>query len=188
MRLDQWDTRYRSREKPDTDFFAAPTPLLVNTVEKLAAGTALDIACGTGRNSLWLAERGWNVTAVDGAAAAIEVLQQRARERKLTVVAKVADLERGEFRIEPQSWDLIAKCYYLQRSLMPDVCAGVRPGGLAIVIVHIVEDGEDVTPTRAALGELRGFFADWEILHYFEGRPSDTAHKRAAAEIVARRP
>lgn len=187
MTIDQWEERYRSRERPDTDLFAPPTPLLVQTAGKLTPGTALDVACGTGRNSLWLAERGWQVTAVDGASAAIDILRERASERGLGVTTSVADLERGEFRIEPESWDLIAKCYYLQRSLIPDVRSGVRPGGLAVVIVHVVEEGEEITATRAARGELRGFFTGWEILHYFEGRPNDSAHKRPAAEIVARR-
>jgi tellurite methyltransferase len=188
MRIDQWEARYRSGERTETDLLAAPTPLLIETAEKLAPGAALDVACGTGRNALWLAERGWHVTAVDGARPAIEILNQRAQERGLAIATRVADLEGEDFRIEPASWDLISKCFYLQRRLIPDVRAGVRPGGIAIVIVHIVENGEEVTASRAEPGELRGFFGDdWEILHYFEGRGKDSAHKRASAEIVARR-
>jgi tellurite methyltransferase len=188
MRIADWEARYRSRERPQTDLLAAPTPLLIETAEKLAPGNALDVACGTGRNAIWLADRGWQVTAVDGARPAIEILNQRAEERGLPIATRVADLEDKDFRIEPAAWDLILKCFYLQRSLIPAVRAGVRPGGIAIVLVHIVEDGEEVTATRAAPGELRSFFAhDWEILHYFEGRGKDGAHKRPSAEIVARR-
>lgn len=188
MRIDQWEERYRSGERTETDLLAAPTPLLIETAGKLAPGNALDIACGTGRNAIWLAERGWRVTAVDGARPAIEILCQRAQERGLPIVTKVADLEGEDFRIEPASWDLILECFYLQRSLIPAVRLGVRPGGIAIVMVHIVENGEEVTATRAAPGELRGFFGDdWEILYYFEGRGKDVAHQRPSAEIVARR-
>ena len=185
MRIEEWDARYRSGERAE-DLFAAPTPLVVRTAEKLDPGSALDIACGTGRNAVWLAERGWTVTAVDGARTAIDVLNQRAWG--LEIRTQVADLEGDDFKIEPGSWDLILKCYYLQRSLIPAVRAGVRPGGVAIVIVHLAEPGETITYKHAAPGELLSFFADWDVLHYFEGRPEDDAHKRTVGEVVARKP
>jgi len=187
MRIQEWDARYRSRERAE-DFSAAPTPLLVETARKLAPGKALDVACGTGRNAIWLAAHGWTVTAVDGAPAAIEILNARAQQRGLDIRTRVADLESANFEMETDSWDLVSKCYYLQRSRIPAVKAGVRPGGIAIVIVHLVPPGDKITYKHAAPGELRGFFADWEILHYFEGQPDDAAHKRAVAEVVARKP
>jgi tellurite methyltransferase len=185
MRIEEWDARYRGRER-DEDLFVAPTPLVARTTATLDPGRALDIACGTGRNSIWLAERGWTVTAVDGAPTAIDVLSQRAGG--LEIRTQVADLEGDGFKIEPGSWDLVLKCYYLQRSLIPAIREGVRPGGVAIIIVHLVEPGEATTYKHAAPGELRGFFADWDVLHYFEGPPEDSAHKRTVAEVVARRP
>src|SRR5579859_6861959 len=120
MDLRGWDERYRSE-----DLEAPPTALLVDTAQRLPAGKALDLACGTGRNALWLAEHGWSVTAVDGAPAAIEILRQRAAERALQVDARVADLESGEYRIEPSTWDLIAISYYLQRDLFEPAKRGV---------------------------------------------------------------
>src|SRR5260370_30952578 len=128
MRIEEWDARYRSGERAAEDLFAAPTPLLVQAAAKLEPGTALDIACGTGRNAIWLAEHGWKVTAVDGAPTAIDILNQRARERGLDIRSHVADLESGDFKIEPAAFDLISKCYYLRRSLIPALRAGVRPG------------------------------------------------------------
>ncbi len=188
MRIEEWDARYRGGERAAEDLFAAPTPLVVQAAAKLDPGAALDIASGTGRNAIWLAEHGWKVTAVDGAPTAIDILNQRAGERGLEIRAQVADLEGGDFKIEPAAFDLIVKCYYLQRTLIPAVRAGVRPGGVAIVIVHLARAGEATTYKHAAPGELRGFFADWEVVHYYEGRPEDAAHKRAVAEVVARRP
>jgi tellurite methyltransferase len=188
VKIHEWNKRYRLREHETSDFESPPTPLLVETAKELTPGTALDLACGAGRNALWLAERGWQVTAVDGASVAIETLRARAVERSLPIAAHVADLEKAEFEIEPSRWDLIAICYYLQRNLFEPAKRGVKPGGILIAIVHIAQPGQE--PTRHSLrpGELEGFFKGWEILHHHEGMPSDKPHRRAVAEIVARRP
>ena len=188
MDIRGWDDRYRSSQHPSEDFEAAPNPLLIETAQRLPVGKALDLACGTGRNALWLAEHGWSVTAVDGAPAAIEILQQRASERGIPVDARIADLERGEYRIEPATWNLIAISYYLQRDLFEPAKQGVTPRGILLAIVHIAEPGETPTYKRMKSGELERYFQGWEILHRYEGKPSDKAHQRSVAEIVARRP
>ena len=181
MDIQGWNDRFRSErcEPP-------PTPLMVETAVRLKAGRALDLACGTGRNALWLAAHGWRVTAVDGSSAAIGILRNRAAG--LPVKAFIADLEAGEYQIEESAWDLIAICYYLQRDLFEPAKRGVVPGGLLIAIVHITEPGEEPTQHRLRPGELRNYFRGWEILHFREGRPNDSEHRRASAEIVARRP
>ncbi|MGA7793405.1 MAG: methyltransferase domain-containing protein [Candidatus Acidiferrales bacterium] len=192
MEINDWNKRYRLRERPAEDLDAAPTPLLVEIASALAPGKApreaLDLACGAGRNALWLAERGWEVTAVDAAPAAIEILQRRAKERGLKINAVVADLEKGEFEIEPSRWDLVAMCYYLQRNFFEPAKRGVAPGGILISIVHINEPGEEDGPHRLRPGQLEQYFAGWEILHRHEGKATDSAHHRPVAEIVARRP
>ena len=158
---------------------AAPVPLLVETARSLKAGRALDLACGAGRNALWLTEHGWSVTAVDGSPAAIERLRQRGPH----IDAHTADLEKGEYTIEPARWDLIVISYYLQRDLFEPAKRGVVPGGLLLAIVLLGEGRFSAAP-----GELRGYFSDWEILHDREGDPGDSPQHRAVAEIVARRP
>ena len=188
MEIHEWEQRYRSRERAREDFATQPVPLLADVAGKLPPGRALDLACGTGRNALWLAERGWKVSAVDGAAAAIEILQGRAKERGLCIDARVADLEQGEYRIEPQAWDLICISYYLQRDLFEPAKRGLVPGGIMVVLVHIAEPGEQPTLHRLAPGELPAYFREMEILHHCEGQPHDPLHNRAVAEIVARRP
>ena len=147
-------------------------------------GVALDLACGPGRNALYLAELGWRVTAVDGSPIAIDILRKRAAERGLEIETKVADLERGEFEIQPGAYDLVCDCYFLQRDLITKMQAGLRPGGLIISIVHL---SESATPTRAYPGELRSYFDGWTILHYYEGMPQEACHQRAVAELVARK-
>jgi tellurite methyltransferase len=188
MEINDWNKRYRLRERPAEDLDAAPTPLVVATAAKLVPGKALDLACGAGRNALWFAEQGWEVTAVDGTQAAIEILRARAMERGLKISAVVADLEKGEFQIEPSRWDLVAMCYYLQRDLFEPAKRGVAPGGILISIVHVNEPGEEGGPHRLLPGQLEQYFAGWEILHRREGKTNDSAHRRAVAEIVTRRP
>jgi SAM-dependent methyltransferase len=188
MDVQSWDERYRTASRPREDLEAPPTPLVVRIAKALPVGNALDLACGAGRNALWLAQRGWRVTAVDGSAAAIEILRTRARERGLDASACVADLEAGEFKIEPDAWDLIVIAYYLQPDLIESAKAGLKPGGAIIAIVHMTAPGEEPTKHRLRPGELIRCFEGWEILHNFEGQPEDAAHRRHVAEVAARRP
>src|SRR5579864_7636235 len=188
MEIQGWDARYRSGERRAEDLDAAPTPLLVESAEGLVPGQALDLACGTGRNALWLAKQGWNVTAVDGSSAAVEILGSRASQLGLALDTRIADLEKFEYEIEPSRWNLIAMCYYLQRDLFEPAKQGVTPGGILISIVHITEPGEEPTAHRLRPGELPIYFQGWKILHYREGKPHDPAHQRPVAEIVATEP
>ncbi len=140
----------------------------------LPPGRALDLACGDGRNAVWLAARGWQVTAVDKAptvqAGSVEV--------------HTADLERHEFEVGEAAWDLIVMSYYLQTDLFPRVLRGLRTGGVAIVIVHMFEPGHEASRFSLHPGELREHFRGHEILAYREGSPSPDA--RAVAQIAVR--
>src|SRR5918999_5466816 len=100
LSMPDWDKRYRSGEHTTKE----PSPLLHTAIENLKPGRALDVACGVGRHSILLAEHGWQVTAVDSSRAGIAILKQRAREAGLTVEARVANLESGEFHIEPATY------------------------------------------------------------------------------------
>ena len=183
MSLEDWNQRYQAGEQ----LFASPAPLVEQFAGALEPGTALDLACGPGRNALFLAERGWRVTAVDGSPIAIDVLRQSARGKNLNLDLRVADLERGEFESPAGAFDLIVDSSYLQRDLIPAMQRGVREQGMVIAIVHLTDpDQPQGTPTRATPGELRAYFAGWNILHYFEGQPRESCHRRAVAELVAR--
>jgi SAM-dependent methyltransferase len=164
-----------------------PSPLLVEWAAPLEPGRALDLACGMGRNSLWLAQRGWDVTAVDSSQVAIEALGSNTAGPRLS--ARLADLERHEFLIEPAAWDLIADFFYLQRDLWPSIREGVRPGGLFVATIHLFDHSPEVRPMNPEFllrsGELADIFRDWTILHYAEARPD--RQTRMAAELVARR-
>ena len=184
MSLAEWNERYRSGQQ----LFDTPSPLVAKFVQDRLPGDALDIASGPGRNALYLAALGWHVTAVDGSPIAIATLEARAREQNLAVDMRVADLEENGFEIPTAFYDLICDCYYLHRSLIPRMKAGLRPGGLLISIVHLADpDQSQGTPTRAYPGELRSYFSDWKILHYYEGKSNESCHQRPVAELVAER-
>jgi tellurite methyltransferase len=187
MRIEEWETRYRTRAREE-DFLERPATLVTASLQASRPGRVLDLACGTGRNAIWLAEQGWRVTAVDASQAAITALRARAVREGASVDTRVADLGCSEFQIETGVWDAILDCYYLQRDLFPAIRRGVKPEGLIVAIVHLAKPGEAPTYKHAVPGELRGYFEDWDILHYYEGQPQDEAHRRPIAQIVARRP
>ena len=145
----------------------------------------LDLACGTGRHALYLARLGWHVTAVDGSKVAVAQLRRQAARLVLEIDARAANLEAGEFVIEPGGYDLICDFFYLERRLFPLIRAGVKPGGLFTGILHRF-DGNAPGRYLVESGELREEFAGWKILYYSE-RPAEEGHRRATAAIVARR-
>jgi tellurite methyltransferase len=186
--MTDWDKRYTEGDYPDDP----PHPLIVSFASRMETGRALDVACGAGRHAIWLAEHGWQVTAVDNSRAAIAILDQRAREKGVTMDSRVADLERHEFVIEPESCDLIVICNYLQRDLFPAIKAGTRLNGIVIAIIAMVDDDPHVKPMNPAFllnpAELRSQFEGWELIHDFEGKPAAAGHRRKVAEVIARRP
>ncbi|MGE0884037.1 MAG: methyltransferase domain-containing protein [Blastocatellales bacterium] len=186
--MNRWDVKWAERQsiqEPNEQ----PHPLVVEFAGKLNPGRALDVACGVGRHALYLAERGWQVTAVDSSIVAIEILANRACELGIQIDARIADLEKSEFVIEPEAYDLIVNCHYLQRDLFPAIKSGVCIGGVVIAVIAMEDDDPQVKPMNPAFllrpGELRAQFEGWELLHDVEAKTG--AGKRAMAEIVARR-
>ncbi len=181
-----WDERYGSGRYSS----AAPHKLLEEIAGKLEPGQALDLACGTGRNSIFLAEIGWEVTAVDNSAVGVEIARNRAEQKGLKINFIVADLEKSEFAIDDAAYDLICDFYYLQLDLFARMKNGVRPGGMIVCTIHIRGDCEEHWGFDLREGELQALFSDMEILHYHETEAADRDagdHHRRTAELVARR-
>jgi len=174
-----WEQHYAQAEGLES----APSPLLVEVADLTPPGRALDLACGAGRNAVYLAQLGWQVVAVDSSASAVRIVRERAAASRVPIDARVADLEAGEFAIEPAGYDLICDFFYLQRDLFTPIRDGVRPGGLVAAEIHL----RDEKPHRFVLdpGELRREFEGWKILYYSEAvRPGQT---RPSAAILARK-
>lgn len=140
-------------------------------------GRALDLACGPGRHAIYLGRLGWEVTAVDASPVALRLLRQNARG--LSIDVHRADLERGEFAIAPERYDLICDFCYLQRSLFPAIREGIRPGGAFAGAMHL----SGTFPLSP--GELRAEFAAWKILYYSES--AVPGRSRRTASIIARK-
>ena len=102
MQREDWDRRYSGRELIWT---AEPNRFLVAEASDLEPGRALDLACGEGRNAIWLAERGWRVTGVDFSEVALAKAAQPAASRGVEGEWVAADLV--SYRPEPGAFDLV---------------------------------------------------------------------------------
>ena len=174
-----WEQHYAQAEGLEL----TPSPRLVEVAELTPPGRALDLACGAGRNALYLAQLGWEVIAVDSSASAVRIVRERAAAAAVSIDARAADLEAGKFTIEPAGFDLICDFFYLQRDLFGPIREGVRPGGLVAAEIHL----RDEQSHRFVLdpGELRREFERWKILYYSEAvRAGQT---RPSAAILARK-
>jgi SAM-dependent methyltransferase len=181
----RWDQRYR-----DGSYRARPreTVLLEKWQPELPPGRALDLACGAGRNSLYLAACGYEVDAVDIAPFALEQARAKARERELEVNWIEADLD--TFVPEKSRYDLIVVARYVNRRLLPRLAGGLKPGGALVYEHHFRTDLEVDGPKdpefRLAPGELRQQFAELDIRYYREGPVIDPdGRKMALAQLVA---
>jgi len=169
MRLDQWNERYRTREAIDLE----PAAVLVHAVAEGTPGRALDLACGAGRNALWLARQGWDVMAIDGAEEAIRIVQGH----DANIATRVLDLERDEpLPFDEASFDLVVILYFLHRPLFAEAERVLRPGGM---LVTAVRTGGISARYCMSLDALRAELAHWEIVQANDGE---------IAEVVARKP
>jgi len=182
---EKWNTRYREGS------YAArvhPTALLAEWLPRLPRGRALDVACGAGRNALWIAEAGWEVDAIDISSAALERAAATAAKRSLEVRWIEADLEAAP--LPDGTYDLIVVVRYVNPDLMPRLIRLLREGGHLLCEQHLHTACEVVGPADPAFrldaGELLGLVANLRVLWYREGLVEDPDGRMAAlAQIVA---
>jgi tellurite methyltransferase len=180
----EWDERYREgRGMPDE-----PSALLVQNQALLpAGGRALDIAMGSGRNALYLASLGFQVTGVDVSKVAVELCREKAARLGLAVEAIVADLE--DYRLPLDMYDLIINFHYLQRSLTGPIVRALKEGGLLVFESFTVDQLQySCGPKDPAFllrpGELREMFSGLETLLHYEGVVEGDRGPKAVAQLI----
>ena len=152
------------------------------------AGTAVDVACGRGRNAIWLAQRGLQTLALDRDIAALEDLRAEAKRLGLPLKTAAIDLERGDASLPPAAFDVVVVVRYLHRPLFPDLTEAVRPGGVLVCETFTQAQAARGKPTNRAFllepGELRTLVAPLEVLVEREG----DFEGKMLASVIARRP
>lgn len=191
-RRTRWDERYASGDWADV---RAPAPIVVDALTWLEApgvapGVALDVACGAGRNALFLAERGWKVMGVDLSAEGLRLMARRAAERALPVLPVLGDA--GRFHVRPETFDLVVNTQFLLRSAFPLIREALRPGGLlafeTFSVLELDELGGDIRREFAVeRGDLLEAFSDLEPLLHEEGIFEREEGERGLARLIARK-
>jgi tellurite methyltransferase len=182
----RWDQRWLEKaSQPDQQ----ADPWLQRITPLLVPGRVLDVACGMGRNAVYLAERGFSVTAVDVSPVALDLLKAQADKRELDIETRLIDLE-SQPLLPAGPFDLLLNLFYLHRPLLPALLKRVAAGGMAVFRTFSSAGPAQfgsVNPEFALRpGELLEIFAGWDVLLHEEGlEPSRKGGSLAG--IVARR-
>ncbi|HKV92079.1 MAG TPA: class I SAM-dependent methyltransferase [Candidatus Angelobacter sp.] len=196
MEIDEraiWNQKFSEKSHASLE----PDPFLVSAYDELLsglpAGTALDVAGGAGRHSIWLAQRGWHARLLDISDVGIGLAERNASRslgpirKEFLIHAEVADLNRMQsFGVE--QYDLVLVFFYLQRELFPALISALKPGGFLLYKTYTTDqqnlsDGPHNPVFLLKPNELLHAFQSLRALHYHE-----TAQNKATAELVAQKP
>lgn len=174
MDRQDWDDRYRTEE---LIWRAEPNRFLVEEVAGLPPGRALDLACGEGRNALWLAERGWSVTGVDFSGVALAKARRWAAERHLQLDLVEADLLEWEAPALP--FDLVVVLYLHlpaqhRRRVLRRAVRGLAPGGRIVVVGH---DSTNISNGFGGPQDPAVLFSPADIVADLEGLQPERAER-----------
>ncbi|MFD3595518.1 class I SAM-dependent methyltransferase [Nocardia sp. NPDC058640] len=194
-----WEDFYREREQIWT---GNPNPLLVREVSELEPGTALDLGCGEGADAIWLAKRGWQVTAVDISETAMRRGAQRATDVTIT-------WERHDLQVSfpDGTFDLVSAQFLHSPVERPDERAGilrsaaaaVAPGGVLVIGAHAAAPSwassqmhAHVFPTIEQVLEQLELGPEWrvetaELVHTPSTSPDGVVGERADSVLRLRR-
>ncbi|MDT8318793.1 MAG: methyltransferase domain-containing protein [bacterium] len=183
--MTDWNKRYGER----AENARPPSGLLRDLIKTLPPGKALDVAAGTGRNAIFLAQYGYMVDAVDSSPVAMEKGRKLAGKADVDVKFITADLK--DYTFAKDSYDLIISFNFLDRSLIPSMKNALKKGG-AILFESFTVDQREIGPPQngdylLANNELLSLFDDLYISFYREGIFEDGERKKALASIVARK-
>lgn len=169
-----------NNEKADShpELLNPPAQFLVESLHLLPKGYALDVAAGRGRNTLYLAQHGFSVHAIDRDPAAVQTLRLLVGEQQLqNVTTELVDLEAGPIGdaiVPVNTYNVVMVFLYLFRPLFPALIQTLKPGGMLVYETPLVENHLRYNHPRHREfcfepGELRELARDLYILHYSEG-------------------
>jgi len=186
-----WNQKYREGShtslEPDLFLVSAYAEYLAG----LPPGTALDVAGGVGRHTLWLAERGWKIKLMDVSDVGIEFARKNIPTEYTSGTAAAVQLEVVNLEacrdLGEEQYDLILVFFYLQRELFPALVSALKPGGFLLYKTYTVEQrqfqGGPSHPMHLLRhSELLDAFASLRILHYHE-----SIHQKGVAELAGRK-
>jgi len=172
-----------------------PAGLLKNYCHLLkdlpASSTILDLACGDGQNGIFLARKGFEVAGCDVSREALDRAKGRAKESGVRLALFQTDLEKeGAPPLPADAYGGILVFKYLHRPLIPFIKRAIQNRGFLFYETFTEDQRQFGRPRNPAhllrKGELRGWFRDWQLCHYFEGIKSHP--DRAVAQLVCRKP
>ncbi|WP_418280759.1 class I SAM-dependent methyltransferase [Halorubrum sp. DTA98] len=188
--MTDWDERFASGEYPRAP---EPSPVLRSYEPSIPDGRALDVAAGTGRNAVFLADAGYEVDALDASREGLRITRERAAARDVGDRLNVIHGDVSSYGFPKQRYELITMSFYRAVDRFPDLKDALVPGGYLFVEHHL--RSTDETPSgpstdryRFAANELLHAGLDLTVLYYDEGteeRPGD--RRRASARLLARR-
>jgi SAM-dependent methyltransferase len=177
----RWNRKYADSTYPNQ-----PSEIVTSHLQQLRAGRALDIAAGNGRNSVFLAEQGYQVDAVDISDAGLRLFAGK----NPGVQTICADLDR--FDIRPGRYDLILNIKYLNRRLFPYIRDGLKAGGLLIFETYLKTRGAQPDQPFCddhllRTNELLHAFLGLRIIYYCESIVPGQSERYPLASLVALR-
>jgi len=169
-----WNERY---SQPGYAFGKEPNDFLVQMISHIPQGRVLCLGEGEGRNAVYLAQQGYQVTAVDASPIGLEKAQKLAAERAVALDTTVADL--ADFVIQPDGWDAIVSIFChlppaLRAQVHRQVVAGLRPGGVFVLEAYTPQQlafktgGPPKAELMMELTTLRQELAELELRHAVE--------------------
>jgi tellurite methyltransferase len=155
----------------------------------LSPGRGLDIACGQGRNAFFLAQRGFDVLAMDISPVALANGRKRAEEKSLSISWQQADLEQVE--LSEASFDLVINFNYLQRSLISEIKKSLKPRAYVIFETYLIDQQAIGHPKNPAYllqhNELLELFCGFRILYYREGKFTERGQEAYRAGLFGQK-
>ncbi len=163
---EKWNKKYQETESLTKD--RDPCRKLVPAIKEAKIGKALDVACGTGRNSIYLASHGFDVDAVDISEVAIEILDEKKIQN---ISSKIVDLD--IYTPKEDHYDLIVMSNFLDRDLIPSLKIALKVDGILVIETYMNHETNMKKSSNPDFllkeNELKTFFdKGFELIEYAE--------------------